>query len=238
MNDRTVLSMRSIARSYQVGPERLHVLTDINLDVAEGEWVAIVGASGSGKSTLLNIVGLLDRPDSGVYELDGVPVSTLDDRSRTLARNQKIGFVFQQFNLLPRTHAIDDVATPLLYARMPKRERMERAAQTLAAVGLADRLYHTPSELSGGQIQRVAIARALVTDPTIILADEPTGNLDTASGVEILGLFDALHDQGATIVMITHDMDIAARADRALRLVDGELQQMELAAAGMHQRSE
>jgi putative ABC transport system ATP-binding protein len=225
----TVLSMRGIARAYQVGPEILRVLTDVNLEVEQGEWVAIVGASGSGKSTLLNIMGLLDRPDSGIYELGGVPVSTLDDRSRTRARNQMIGFVFQQFNLLPRTEAIDDVATPLLYARMPKQERLRRAAQALHAVGLGDRLYHTPTELSGGQIQRVAIARALVTDPTIILADEPTGNLDPHSGSEVLALFESLHAQGATIVMITHDMNIAARADRQLRLIDGGLRRLEMA---------
>lgn len=223
----TVLRMRGIARSYQMGPEELHVLTNVDLDVARGEWVAIVGASGSGKSTLLNIIGLLDHPDSGVYELDGIPVSTLDDRARTYARNQMIGFVFQQFNLLPRTEAIADVATPLLYARVPKRERMRRAAQTLTAVGLGDRLHHKPTELSGGQIQRVAIARALVTDPTIILADEPTGNLDRESGDEILALLDSLHAQGATIVMITHDMNIASRADRQLHLVDGRLEDLE-----------
>ena len=234
MNNNTVLSMRGIARSYQVGPETLHVLTDVNLDVERGEWVAIVGASGSGKSTLLNIMGLLDRPNAGIYELGGVPVSTLDDRARTLARNQMIGFVFQQFNLLPRTDALDDVATPLLYARVPKQERLHRAARARDSVGLGDRLYHTPTELSGGQIQRVAIARALVTDPTILLADEPTGNLDPHSGVEVLALFDSLHSQGATIVMITHDMDIAARADRALRLVDGELQEMEIATSAVH----
>ena len=150
MSTTTVLRMRGIARSYQVGPERLEVLTNVDLDVQRGEWVAILGASGSGKSTLLNIMGLLDRPDAGRYELGGVPVSSLDDTSRTLARNQMIGFVFQQFNLLPRTDAIDDVATPLLYARVPRRERMERAAAALQAVGLGDRLYHTPTELSGG----------------------------------------------------------------------------------------
>lgn len=219
--------MRGITRSYQMGPELLHVLTGVDLDVDRGEWVAIVGASGSGKSTLLNIMGLLDRADSGVYELDGVPVSTLDDRARTFARNQMIGFVFQQFNLLPRTAAIDDVATPLLYARVPKRERLRRAAQALTAVGLGDRLDHKPTELSGGQIQRVAIARALVTDPTIILADEPTGNLDRKSGEEVLALLSSLHSQGATIVMISHDMDIASRADRQLHLIDGRLEQLE-----------
>jgi putative ABC transport system ATP-binding protein len=234
MSTTTVLRMRGIARSYQVGPERLEVLTNVDLDVQRGEWVAIVGASGSGKSTLLNIMGLLDRPDAGRYELGGVPVSSLDDTSRTLARNQMIGFVFQQFNLLPRTDAIDDVATPLLYARVPRRERMERAAAALQAVGLGDRLYHTPTELSGGQIQRVAIARALVTNPTIILADEPTGNLDAASGVEVLGLFEALHAEGSTIVMITHDMDIAARADRQLRLEMGRLADIAAARSAAH----
>jgi putative ABC transport system ATP-binding protein len=226
--------MRGIARSYQIGPERLDVLTNVDLDVQKGEWVAIVGASGSGKSTLLNIMGLLDRPDSGRYELGGVAVSTLDDKARTLARNQMIGFVFQQFNLLPRTDAIDDVATPLLYARVPKQKRLERSARALQAVGLGDRLYHTPTELSGGQIQRVAIARALVTNPTIILADEPTGNLDSASGVEVLALFDELHARGSTIVMITHDMDIAARADRQLQLETGRLADIAAASSGAH----
>lgn len=234
MSTSNVLRMRGIARSYQVGPERLDVLTNVDLDVQKGEWVAIVGASGSGKSTLLNIMGLLDRPDSGRYELGGVAVSTLDDKARTLARNRMIGFVFQQFNLLPRTDAIDDVATPLLYARVPKQDRLERAAEALSAVGLADRLYHTPTELSGGQIQRVAIARALVTNPTIILADEPTGNLDAASGVEVLALFDELHARGSTIVMITHDMDIAARADRQLRLETGRLADIAAAPSGAH----
>jgi putative ABC transport system ATP-binding protein len=234
MSTANVLRMRGIARSYQIGPERLDVLTNVDLDVQKGEWVAIVGASGSGKSTLLNIMGLLDRPDSGRYELGGVAVSTLDDKARTLARNQMIGFVFQQFNLLPRTDAIDDVATPLLYARVPKQKRLERSARALQAVGLGDRLYHTPTELSGGQIQRVAIARALVTNPTIILADEPTGNLDAASGIEVLGLFEELHAQGSTIVMITHDMDIAARADRQLRLESGRLADIAAATSGAH----
>lgn len=231
MDHRPVLSMRGIARSYQIGPELLHVLTDVSLDVDEGEWVAIVGVSGSGKSTLLNIMGLLDRPDAGIYEIDGVPVSALDDRALTVARNRMIGFVFQQFNLLPRTDAIDDVATPLLYARLPKSVRLERAAAALKSVGLGDRLYHKPTELSGGQIQRVAIARALVTNPAIVLADEPTGNLDAKSSVEILTLLDDVHAAGRTIVMITHDMDIAAHADRQLRLVDGHLEPLQPAAA-------
>jgi putative ABC transport system ATP-binding protein len=228
MYETHALRMHGITRSYQVGPERLDVLTGVDLDVQPGEWVAIVGASGSGKSTLLNIMGLLDRPDGGIYELGGVPVSTLDDRARTRARNQMIGFVFQRFNLLPRTTALIDVATPLLYAGVPKRARLARAAQVLDMVGLGDRVDHLPTELSGGQIQRVAIARALVANPTILLADEPTGNLDPASGVEILSLFEALHASGSTIVMITHDMEIAARADRQLRLADGVLKPMDL----------
>lgn len=228
MYDTHALRMQGITRSYQVGPERLDVLTGVDLDVQPGEWVAIVGASGSGKSTLLNIMGLLDRPDGGIYELGGVPVSTLDDRARTRARNEMIGFVFQRFNLLPRTTALTDVATPLLYAGVSKRDRLARAAHVLGMVGLADRVDHLPNELSGGQIQRVAIARALVANPTILLADEPTGNLDPASGVEILSLFEQLHASGATIVMITHDLEIAARADRQLRLADGVLSPMDL----------
>ena len=228
MHDIPALRMQGIARSYQVGPERLDVLTGVDLQVRRGEWVAIVGASGSGKSTLLNIMGLLDRPDAGIYQLDGVPVSSLDDRARTRARNEMIGFVFQRFNLLPRTTALTDVATPLMYAGVPKRDRLARAAQVLGMVGLGDRVNHLPTELSGGQIQRVAIARALVANPTILLADEPTGNLDPASGVEILALFEDLHRAGVTIVMITHDMEIAARADRQLRLADGVLNPMDL----------
>ena len=219
----TVLSMQGIHRSYRTGPEVLHVLANLCLDVEQGEWVAILGSSGSGKSTLLNIMGLLDRPDSGTYLLDGTDVSTLGDADRAHARNRLIGFVFQQFNLIPRTPAIQDVATPLLYARVSKRERLAAAQRALDTVGLSERSHHQPTQLSGGQMQRVAIARALVTNPAVILADEPTGNLDARSGDELMTLFDDLHDAGRTIVMITHEMDIAARADRQLTLADGAL---------------
>mgnify|MGYP001811986674 FL=1 len=218
-----VLSMQGIHRSYRTGPEVLHVLANLHLDVEQGEWVAILGSSGSGKSTLLNIMGLLDRPDSGTYLLDGTDVSTLGDADRAHARNRLIGFVFQQFNLIPRTPAIQDVATPLLYARVPKRERLAAAQRALDTVGLSERSHHQPTQLSGGQMQRVAIARALVTNPAVILADEPTGNLDARSGDELMTLFQDLHDAGRTIVMITHEMDIAARADRQLTLADGAL---------------
>lgn len=223
MTATNILGMRGITRAYQTGSQMLTVLSGVDLDVAEGEWVAIVGASGSGKSTLLNILGLLDQPDAGTYLLQGMDLSTLDDRQRALARNQMIGFVFQRFNLLPRTPAIEDVATPLLYARVPKGERRRLAANALESVGLGGWAHHTPNELSGGQMQRVAIARALVTDPAVVLADEPTGNLDTKSGNEVINLFASLHASGRTIIMITHDMDIAARADRRLRLSDGRL---------------
>jgi len=218
-----VLSMRGIRRAYRTGPEVLPVLTGVDVDVARGEWVAILGASGSGKSTLLNIIGLLDQPDGGTYLLAGKDVSRLDDRSRARVRNRDLGMVFQRFNLLPRTSALDNVATPLLYARVGAAEREARALTALTQVGLADRVQHDPSQLSGGQMQRVAIARALVNDPALLLADEPTGNLDATSGAEVLRLFAHLHEQGRTIVMITHDMDVAAHADRRLVLEHGTL---------------
>jgi putative ABC transport system ATP-binding protein len=223
--DTAVLSMRGIRRAYRTGPELLRVLTGVDLDVAPGEWVAILGASGSGKSTLLNIVGLLDQPDAGTYVLADRDVSRLDDRSRARVRNLDIGMVFQRFNLLPRTSALENVATPLLYARCGAAERSERAFHALASVGLADHVQHDSSELSGGQMQRVAIARALVNDPALLLADEPTGNLDTASGGEVLQLFSDLRAAGRTIVMITHDRDVAAYADRRLVLENGVLRQ-------------
>ena len=218
-----LVSISGITKSYQSGPDRLHVLQGIDLEVTPGEWVAILGPSGSGKSTLLNILGLLDRPDSGTYLINGTSVTDLDDNARAEARNRDIGFIFQRFNLLPRTSARENVATPLVYRRVSRQERMKRAEEALAAVGLADRASHEPSELSGGQIQRVAIARALVTNPTLLLADEPTGNLDARSGAEIMELFQELPRQGRTIIMITHDSDIADLAHRQLRLGEGRL---------------
>ena len=221
-----MVSISGITKSYRTGPIDLHVLRGIDLDVGRGEWVAILGPSGSGKSTLLNILGLLDRPDAGSYRIGGTPVTDLSDDERAEARNRDIGFIFQRFNLLPRTSALENVATPLVYRRGPRRERLERAEAALDAVGLADRLSHDPSELSGGQIQRVAIARALVTNPTLLLADEPTGNLDHESGAEIMDLFRQLPSEGRAIIMITHDADIAALAHRQLRLTAGRLEPM------------
>ena len=228
----TVMRLDGMRRSYRTGPTILHVLAGLDLTVQEGEWVAILGASGSGKSTLLNIIGLLDRPDDGRYVLRGTEVATLDDDARTRVRNRELGFVFQRFNLLPRTTAIENVATPLLYGRVPRRQRHARAMQALTRVGLANRADHDPSELSGGQMQRVAIARALVTNPAVLLADEPTGNLDRESGEDVMALFAALHRTGRTILMITHDHDVAAAADRQVVLRDGRLHPMELATTG------
>lgn len=226
-----VLHMQGITRSFVNGPSTLRVLRGLDLTVRRGEWVAIIGASGSGKSTLLNILGLLNPPDTGRYVLDGVDTAGLDDAGLARLRNSRLGFVFQRFNLLARTSAADNVATPLLYSRVPASERTRLAHAALAAVGLAERADHEPSQLSGGQMQRVAIARALVTQPAVILADEPTGNLDPASGRETMQLFTDLHARGRTIVMITHDLDVAAAADRQLRLVDGVLQDVTVGAA-------
>lgn len=225
-----VLQMRGIARSYLNGPELLQVLRGIDLDVVAGEWVSIVGASGSGKSTLLNLIGLLDQPDGGTYLLNGTDVTTLDDRARSRARNRELGFVFQRANLLPRTSALENVCTPLIYAGVSRAVQRERAAWALAQVGLADRMNHDASQLSGGQMQRVAIARALVTDPAVLLADEPTGNLDPSSSRDVLDLIEQLHNSGRTVVMITHELDVAALADRQFELVDGVLQPARAAA--------
>lgn len=231
--DDTVLHMRGITKSYTNGPSTLHVLRGIDLAVRRGEWVAIIGASGSGKSTLLNILGLLNPADAGRYVLADVDVAGLDDLQLTRLRNRELGFVFQRFNLLPRTSALENVATPLRYARLSRAQREQRAVQALASVGLADRAHHQPSELSGGQMQRVAIARALVTQPAVLLADEPTGNLDRQAGAEVMSLFDDLHAHGRTIVMITHDLDIARRADHQLRLADGVLHDASAELAGI-----
>lgn len=224
----SIVSISGITKSYQTGPIRLEVLKGVDLEVASGEWVAILGPSGSGKSTLLKILGLLDRPDSGSYIINGTSVTDLNDNQRAQARNRDIGFIFQRFNLLPRVSALHNVETPLIYRSMSRSERHERAAAALDAVGLSDRVTHDPSELSGGQIQRVAIARALVTNPTLLLADEPTGNLDAKSGREVMELFKTLPQEGRTIIMITHDSDIAALAHRQLKLNDGRLERLDI----------
>jgi len=218
-----VVRTRALARTYQRGAIAVPVLEAVDLQVAEGEWVAVLGPSGSGKSTLLNILGLLDRPDAGVYELAGEDVSDIGDTRRAEIRNRRIGFVFQSFNLLPRTSALENVAAPLLYRGMRRAARLRQAGDALERVGLADRLDYDPSQLSGGQLQRVAIARALVGEPSLLLADEPTGNLDSRSGAEVLELFAALHQAGSTVLLITHDPVVAGRAQRRLILDGGRL---------------
>jgi putative ABC transport system ATP-binding protein len=220
---RTLIDIRDLWRVYHLGTVTVEALRGVSLQVHEGEFVAIVGPSGSGKSTLMNIIGCLDRPSAGTYVLAGTPIAGLDDDELARLRSRAIGFVFQSYNLLARTSAIDNVATPLLYQGVGRRDRMERSRHALEALGLGDRVEHLPSELSGGQQQRVAIARALVTDPSIILADEPTGNLDSASGVEVMARFHALHREGRTIVLITHDHDVAAQAPRQIHVRDGQI---------------
>ena len=215
------IELRGITKTYKNGALEVPVLHGIDLDVAHGEYVAIMGPSGSGKSTLMNIIGCLDRPTSGTYVLDGENVSHLNDNQLAEIRLKKLGFVFQGFNLLARTDAIKNVALPLFYAGMNGRERVKRAMAVLDEVGLSDRAKHKPNELSGGQQQRVAIARALINDPAVLLADEPTGNLDTKTSADIMGLFDKLHASGRTIIMVTHDENVAARARRVIRILDG-----------------
>lgn len=218
---RPVIALREATKTYGMGEIAVHALAGVSLTVQRGEYVAIMGASGSGKSTLMNIIGCLDNATSGRYLLDGVDVSTLDELALSIVRNRKVGFVFQSFNLIPRTTALANVELPLVYGAATKTERRRRALEALEAVGLADRVDHLPSQLSGGQQQRVAIARAIVTNPAIVLADEPTGALDSASSAEVLDIFGDLNSQARTVIMITHEADVAARAGRVVRLRDG-----------------
>lgn len=216
-----VIEIRNIIRDFKLGQEVVHVLKGIDLDIKRGEYVAIMGPSGSGKSTLMNLLGCLDTPTAGAYNLNGNDVSEMTDDELAEIRNKEIGFVFQTFNLLPRTTALENVALPMIYAGASKKERQERASSVLTDVGLADRMDHKPNQLSGGQRQRVAIGRALVNSPSIILADEPTGNLDSKTGTEIMGLFDKIHADGNTVIMVTHEEEVAAHAKRIIRLRDG-----------------
>ena len=215
------IEMHNITKSYEMGTQVVHALRGVDLDIRDGEYVAIMGPSGSGKSTLMNMIGVLDTPNSGTYVLGGEDVSKLTSDQRASIRNRRIGFVFQQFNLLPRTSALKQVSLPLMYSGVGRSERMKRASEALDSVGLGDRMDHKPDELSGGQQQRVAIARALVTRPNIILADEPTGALDSQTGAEIMDLFVELIKQGMTIIMVTHESEVAERAQRTIWLRDG-----------------
>ena len=216
-----LIRFHKISRRYQMGAETIHALREVSLEIERGEYVAIMGPSGSGKSTLMNLIGCLDTPTGGEYELNGVQVSQMDDNQLAEIRNKEIGFIFQTFNLLPRSDALRNVELPLIYSGMPAEERRQVALQALSNVGLADRVHHRPNELSGGQRQRVAVARALVNRPSILLADEPTGNLDTKTGAEILALFGELSRQGNTIIVVTHEEDVAKHARRILRIRDG-----------------
>jgi putative ABC transport system ATP-binding protein len=218
---RPVIVLREVTKTYALGEISVQALRGVSFRIAAGEYVAIMGPSGSGKSTLMNTLGCLDRPSTGSYELDGVDVGTLGDNALAAIRLKKLGFVFQGFNLLARTSALKNVALPLFYAGMPSRARNAAAADRLREVGLADRLDHKPNELSGGQQQRVAIARALVNDPAVVLADEPTGNLDSQTSEEIMALFEQLNAAGRTIIMVTHDEEVAAHAKRVIRVRDG-----------------
>jgi putative ABC transport system ATP-binding protein len=218
-----LIEIRDLVKVYEMGDVQVRALDGVSVDVDRGEFVAIMGPSGSGKSTLMNLIGCLDTPTSGTYSLNDQEVSTLDDDELARIRNREIGFVFQTFNLLARTSALENVEVPLVYAGLPRQERHRRAKEVLEHVGLADRMHHQPNELSGGQRQRVAVARALVNKPSILLADEPTGNLDSRTGEEIMALFDELNRNGNTIVLVTHEEDIARHAHRVIRLRDGQV---------------
>ena len=222
MNE-NVIEIRDIAKHYQIGTVLVKALVSVSLDIKRGEYVAIMGPSGSGKSTLMNLVGCLDTPTRGSYVLNGVDVSKMEDDRLAEVRNREIGFIFQTFNLLARYTALENVALPLIYAGVPKEDRDKLAKETIASVSLSDRMDHKPNELSGGQRQRVAIARALVNKPSIIIADEPTGNLDSKTSVDIMNLLDAIHAKGNTVIVVTHEEDIALHAKRIVRLFDGEV---------------
>lgn len=220
---RAVIELRGVRRDYTMGDQTVHALDGVDVEIGRNEYVAIIGPSGSGKSSLMNIIGCLDRPTAGTYVLNGRPVADMDDTELARVRNRDIGFIFQSFNLLPRATALQNVMQPLVYRRMPYGARRKSATEALAHVGLADRMDHLPNQLSGGQRQRVAVARALVGRPAILLADEPTGNLDSATTREIMVLFDTLHGEGQTIIVVTHEPDIAAHCHRIIRLIDGRV---------------
>ena len=228
----SLIRIKNLARCYVMGTETVHALRDLSLQIERGEYVAIMGPSGSGKSTLMNMIGCLDTPTSGSYELNGHDVSHMDDNQLAEIRNCEIGFVFQTFNLLARSTALRNVELPMIYAGVPGEERRSKALHALAQVGLTDRVQHKPNELSGGQRQRVAVARALVNDPSILLADEPTGNLDSKTGVEIMALFEELAQKGNTIIVVTHEESVARHARRIIRLLDGRIASDESAAGG------
>lgn len=224
MMNKKVIEITNLAKTYIMGLEKVYALKGVSIDINKNEYVALMGPSGSGKSTLMNLIGCLDTPTSGEYILDGNNVSKMSDSELAEVRNKQIGFVFQTFNLLPRMSALENVALPLVYAGLSKTAREKRAAEVLAIVNLADRMTHKPNELSGGQRQRVAIARALVNNPSIILADEPTGNLDTKTSIEIMSIFEEIHKNGNTVILVTHEPDIADHAHRVIRLRDGEVE--------------